>query len=85
METFYQDHTAFDRLIYAMQGAIAGPNYSTDVLSTFFYRTAFGAYGSFMPDMGMGATIATVMFAIVAVCVGIWLYIDGRKRKGDEV
>ena len=74
---------SFD-LIYAMQGAIAGPNYSTDVLSTFFYRTAFGAYGSFMPDMGMGATIATVMFAIVAVCVGIWLYIDGRKRKGDE-
>lgn len=75
---------SFD-LIYAMQGAIAGPNYATDVLSTFFYRTAFGAYGSFTPDMGMGATIATVMFAIVSVCVGIWLYMDGRKRRRDEL
>lgn len=73
---------SFD-LIYAMQGAIAGPNYATDVLSTFFYRTAFGAYGSFRPDMGMGAAIATVMFIIVFICVGIWLYIDARNRRDN--
>lgn len=60
---------------------IAGPNYATDVLSTYFYRTAFGAYGSFMPDMGMGASIATVMFIIVFGCVGIWLLIDARNRR----
>ncbi len=71
---------SFD-LIYAMQGVIAGPNYATDVLSTYFYRTAFGAYGSFMPDMGMGASIATVMFVIVFGCVGIWLLIDARNRR----
>lgn len=71
---------SFD-LIYAMQGAIAGPNYSTDVLSTFFYRTAFGAYGSFMPDMGMGSAIAALMFAIVAVCVGIWFILDAKSRR----
>lgn len=71
---------SFD-VIYAMQGAIAGPNYATDVLSTFFYRTAFGAYGSFAPDMGMGAAIAAVMFVIIFACVGVWLYFDSKANK----
>lgn len=71
---------SFD-LIFAMQGAIAGPNYATDVLSTFFYRTAFGAYGSFRPDMGMGAAIASVMFFIVLMCVGVWFYFDAKSRR----
>lgn len=74
---------SFD-LIYAMQGAIAGPNFSTDVLSTYFYRTSFGAYGSFIPDMGMGSAIAVIMFLIVAVCVAIWFVLDSKSREGTQ-
>ncbi|MGI5977479.1 MAG: carbohydrate ABC transporter permease [Candidatus Limivicinus sp.] len=71
---------SFD-IIYAMQGALAGPNFSTDVLSTFFYRTAFGAYGSFVPDQGMGSAIAVMMFIIVLICVCIWFVLDAKNRR----
>lgn len=74
---------SFD-LIYAMQGAIAGPNYATDVLSTYFYRTSFGAYGSFIPDMGMGSAIAVIMFIIVAFCVAIWFVLDRKSREETQ-
>ena len=39
--TFVGNFNAFD-LIYAAQGALAGPNYATDILGTFLYRTFFG-------------------------------------------
>ena len=53
---------AFD-LIYVSQGAIASPNYSTDILGTFLYRTFFGNQ-LVLGDPYMGATIAGVMFLI---------------------
>ena len=39
--TFVGNFNAFD-LIYALKGALAGPNFATDILGTFFYRTFFG-------------------------------------------
>ena len=39
--TFVGNFNAFD-LVYTMQGALAGPNYATDILGTFLYRTFFG-------------------------------------------
>ena len=39
--TFVANFNAFD-LIYAVKGALAGPNFSTDIMGTFFYRTFFG-------------------------------------------
>ena len=39
--TYVGNFNAFD-LIYTTQGALAGPNFSTDILGTFFYRTFFG-------------------------------------------
>lgn len=52
-------------LVYTLQGAEAGPYYSTDVLGTLFYRTAFGGMGSTLQDMGLGAALAVVIFLIV--------------------
>lgn len=52
-------------LIFALQGASAGPNYATDVLGTLFYRIAFGGMGSTATGMGLGAAIAVVTFAIL--------------------
>jgi raffinose/stachyose/melibiose transport system permease protein len=39
--TFVGNFNAFD-LVYAAQGAQAGPNFSTDLLGTLLYRTFFG-------------------------------------------
>src|SRR5690606_7635521 len=57
--TFVGNFNAFD-LIYTVQGALAGPDGSTDILGTLLYRTFFG-FQNQMGNRPMGATIATVM------------------------
>ncbi|MBM3117078.1 carbohydrate ABC transporter permease [Jeongeupia naejangsanensis] len=75
--TFVGNFNAFD-LIYAVKGAIAGPNYSTDLLGTFFYRTFFG-YQSQIGSPTMGAAVATTMFLIILSGVGVYFYFIQRK------
>ncbi|MGO8147985.1 hypothetical protein AB9F42_34890, partial [Rhizobium leguminosarum] len=47
---------AFD-LVYTVQGALAGPDMSTDIIGTLLYRTFFG-FQLQLGDRSMGATIA---------------------------
>lgn len=75
--TFVGNFNAFD-LIYVMNGALAGPDFSTDILGTFFYRTFFG-FQLQLGDPHMGATIATVMFFIILF--GVCLYLFGIQRR----
>ena len=70
--TFVGNFNAFD-LIYVAQGALAGPNFATDILGTFLYRTFFG-FQLQLGDPHMGATIATAMFLIILVGVSIYLF-----------
>lgn len=78
--TFVANFNAFD-LIYSAQGALAGPNYSTDILGTFLYRTFFG-FQLQLGDPNMGATIASMMFLIILVGVCIYLFaIQTRLRR----
>ena len=70
--TFVGNLSAFE-VVYAMEGTLAGPNYSTDILGTFFYRTCFGARTGSPPDMGLGAAIAAVMTLIIGIGVVFWL------------
>ncbi len=78
--TFVANFNAFD-LIYASQGALAGPNYATDILGTFLYRTFFG-FQLQLGDFNMGSAIATCMFAIILVGVCIYLFgIQTRMRR----
>jgi len=75
--TFVGNFNAFD-LIYTTQRATAGPNYSTDILGTFFYRTFFGV--QLQPgNPTMGATIAGVMFLIILA--GVLVYMFGWQRR----
>ena len=75
--TFVANFNAFD-LIYTTQKALAGPNYATDILGTFFFRTFFGV--QLTPgDPIMGATIAGVMFLIIFS--GVLLYYFGYQRR----
>lgn len=78
--TFVGNFNAFD-LVYAMQGALAGPDFSTDLLGTFLYRTFFG-FQLQLGDRHMGATVASVMFAIIlcGVCLYLW-GIQTRMRR----
>jgi raffinose/stachyose/melibiose transport system permease protein len=80
--TFVDNFNAFD-VIYAMAGARGEPGYSTDLLATLFYRTGIaGEHPVGIPNMGMGATIATLTFAILMTGVLTWLYFS---RKQDEI
>lgn len=78
--TFVANFNAFD-LIYATQGALAGPAYSTDILGTFMYRTFFG-FQLQLGDPHMGAAIASAMFATILIGVCIYLFgIQTRLRR----
>ncbi len=70
--TFIGNFTASFDLIYTTQGALAGPNFSTDVMGTFMFRTFFGQQSA-LGDIHMGATVASMMFFIILVGVGIYL------------
>ncbi|TGN54726.1 sugar ABC transporter permease [Paracoccus liaowanqingii] len=75
--TFVGNFNAFD-LIYVSQGALAGPDFSTDILGTFLYRTFFG-FQLQLGDPHMGAAIATAMFGIILL--GVCVYLFGIQRR----
>ena len=78
--TFVANFKAFD-LIYTTQGALAGPNYSTDVLGSFLYRTFFG-FQMQLGDPNMGSAIAMMMFLVILIGVCIYLFgIQTRMRR----
>jgi raffinose/stachyose/melibiose transport system permease protein len=78
--TFVGNFNAFD-LIYAAQGALAGPNFATDILGTYLYRTFFG----FQLQLGnphMGSAIASAMFGVILIGVCLYLFvIQTRLRR----
>jgi raffinose/stachyose/melibiose transport system permease protein len=77
--TFVGNFNAFD-LIYTVQGALAGPDGSTDILGTLLYRNFFG-FQNQMGDRSMGATIATVMFLIILAGVSLYLFVIQRRMR----
>lgn len=82
--TFIGNFNAFD-VVYAMAGARGEPNYSTDLLATFFYRTAIaGEHPVAQPNMGIGAAVATLTFLILLSGVSVWLVFDRNRRQIQE-
>jgi raffinose/stachyose/melibiose transport system permease protein len=79
--TFVGNFNAFE-LIYATQGALAGPNFASDILGTFFFRTFFG-YQLQPADPFMGATVAGVM--LVIILTGVLIYFYGWQRRMQQV
>jgi raffinose/stachyose/melibiose transport system permease protein len=75
--TFVNNFNAFD-LIYAMKGALAGPNFATDIMGTLFYRTFFGNQLQ-LGNPSMGSTIATMMFIVILIGVMAYLFIVQRR------
>lgn len=75
--TFIGNFNAFD-LIYAVKGALAGPNFATDILGTYFYRTFFG-FQSSLGSPTLGATVASLMFMIILAGVAVYFYVVQRR------
>jgi raffinose/stachyose/melibiose transport system permease protein len=81
--TFVGNFNAFD-LIYTMKGALAGPNFSTDIMGTLFYRTFFGQQLQ-LGNPTMGATVATMMFLIILAGVLIYTFLYQRRVVSYEL
>jgi raffinose/stachyose/melibiose transport system permease protein len=63
--TFVGNFNAFD-VVYALEGVNGPPAYSTDLMGTFFYRTGIaGQHPVGIPDMGLGAAVATITFIVL--------------------
>lgn len=78
--TFVANFNAFD-LIYSAQGALAGPNYATDILGTFLYRTFFG-FQLQLGNPNMGSAIAFAMLLIILAGVSLYLFaVQTRLRR----
>jgi raffinose/stachyose/melibiose transport system permease protein len=81
--TFVGNFNAFD-LIYTMKGANAGPDFSTDIMGTFFYRTFFGQQLQ-LGNPTMGATVAAMMFLIILAGVLIYMFLWQRRVQTFEL
>ena len=77
--TFIWTFNGFD-LVFALNGSAPGPNYSTDILGTFFYRTFFGSSGQ-LADLDLGATVATVIFTLMLTVTAGYFWIVQRRLK----
>ena len=77
--TFVGNFNAFD-LIYSVKGALAGPNFASDILGTFFYRTFFGNQLQ-LGNPTMGAAVATAMFFIILAGVCLYLFLVQRRMR----
>lgn len=73
--TFIGNFNTFE-LVFVMAGSSGSPGGATDVLGTFFYRTAFGGG---QEAVSMGSTLAVVMFAFVALTSLVALRLFGRE------
>lgn len=81
--TFVGNFNAFD-LVYTTQGVLAGPNFSTDLLGTLFYRTFFGQQLQ-LGNPTMGATVATMMFLIILSGVLLYMFVWQRRVQTYEL
>ena len=81
--TFIWTFNGFD-LVFALNGSAPGPNYSTDILGTYFYRTFFGSSGQ-LADLDLGAAVATVIFLTVLLVTAAYFWLIQRRLKSYSV
>ncbi|MFK7892852.1 MAG: hypothetical protein AB8B63_18710, partial [Granulosicoccus sp.] len=81
--TYIGNFTASFDLIYSIQGGLAGPDFSTDVMGTFLFRSFFG-FQAQLGDEYMGATVASALFFIILIGVSIYLFGVQRRLQRYE-
>lgn len=68
--------------VYTMAGLDGPPNYATDTISTLFYRTAFGSVDSGAPEIGIGSSIAVVIY-LATFLISLLSILLSRTREVD--
>ncbi|WP_136619302.1 MULTISPECIES: carbohydrate ABC transporter permease [Mesorhizobium] len=81
--TYIWTFNGFD-LVFALNGSAPGPNYSTDILGTYFYRTFFGSSGQ-LADLDLGAAVATIIFLTVLLVTAAYFWLIQRRLKSYSV
>ncbi len=81
--TFVGNFNAWD-LMYTLYGSGGGPGQSVDILGTYFYRTFFG-YAGQAGSATLGSTIASLMFLVILIGVGIYFYFVQRRLTRFEL
>lgn len=79
--TFIGTFRTFD-LVYVLAGPLGSPNFSTDVLGTLIYRTAFGGSGFSSSEIRFSFGVAMsilVMVIMAAICWGLIRILRGRE------
>jgi raffinose/stachyose/melibiose transport system permease protein len=79
--TYIYNFNAFD-LIYAIKGPMAGPDFSTDTMMSFFFRTFYG-HQLQQPNAPMGATVACVI--LMLMLGGVLLYLAANKAANKRI
>lgn len=80
--TYVFNFNAFD-LIYAIKGPLAGPDYATDTMMSFFFRTFYG-HELQQPNMPMGAAVASVILVILLGGVSVYQLWNKQANKKLE-
>ena len=81
--TFVNNFNAFD-VVFAMTNVNGAPGFSTDLIGTLFYRVGIaGQHPIGIPNPGMGAAIATVVF--VVLCMGVIPTLRATQRRGNGI
>ena len=75
--TYVANFNAFD-LIYTVKGALAGPDFASDIMGILFYRSFFG-FQLRLGSPAMGATVASAMFLIILL--GVLVYTFAWQRR----
>jgi len=74
--TFIGNFNAFE-LVFVMAGSDGSPGGATDVLGTFFYRTAFGTG---QDAISMGSSLAVIMFIFIATSSVLFLKLASKEK-----
>jgi raffinose/stachyose/melibiose transport system permease protein len=81
--TFIWTFNGFD-IVFALNGCAPGPNYSTDILGTLFYRNFFGC-STQQGDTNLGAATASVIFLVILVVTAGYFVVLQRRLKVYEL
>jgi raffinose/stachyose/melibiose transport system permease protein len=82
--TFVGNFNSFDN-VFALENPNGAPDYSTDIMGTLFYRIGIAGQNPIgEPNMGVGASIATVIFFILLTGVTFWMISQNRNNKKFE-
>lgn len=74
--TFIGNFNAFE-LVFVMAGSDGSPGGATDVLGTYFYRTAFGTG---QDAVSMGSSLAVLMFLFIAAVSVLFLKLASKNK-----